>query len=250
MKTSVQALTVKLGVMGLAVGSLVSIGCRPSPTDPSNANSPEGSACPPATGMIADGNDNNNQVNITDGRGGYWYTFVDDGGDTQVTPEAGARGGTFQMSPGGANGTPFAARMQGTVGTAAEYPGAGMGMNFLDPKGFYDASKYKGISFFAKVGPGHGAGKVRLKVADVNTDPEGGVCSDCYNDFGESLTLSTEWQQFWIPFDRMRQEKGWGKPRKSSIDPTQLSAIQFQVKEAGKPFDVWVDEIQFTGCGG
>jgi len=25
-------------------------------------------------------------------------------------------------------------------------------------------------------------------------------------------------------------------------------AIQFQVNEKGKPFDVWLDDLAFTGC--
>ena len=70
--------------------------------------------------------------------------------------------------------------------------------SLLNPKGKYDASKYKGISFWAK-----GPGKVRFKTPDVNTAPEGDKCSDCYNDFGVDLYIAEQWQRYTIPFDRM-----------------------------------------------
>lgn len=214
------------------------------PTSAAVKTSPEGSPCPPE-GHIDDMEDNNNQTLVVDGRGGYWYTFVDDAGST-VTPTAGAQGGTFTQSPGGANGSQFAARMNGTIGTA-NIVYAGMGMNFVDPKGPYDASKYKGISFWARKGPGS-TPSVRLKIPDINTDPDGGVCSECFNDFGADLRLTDDWQQFTIPFDAMSQMKGWGRPRKSSIRPDHLYSIQFQVNDKGQTYDIYVDDLQFTGC--
>ena len=82
-----------------------------------------------------------------DNRGGYWYTFRDKKGTT-IEPVAGEDGGTFAMSEGG-HGSQFAARFHGKIGTGAPLFG-GMGMNFVDPKATYDASKYAGISFWAK----------------------------------------------------------------------------------------------------
>ncbi|NLE85951.1 MAG: hypothetical protein GX607_06085 [Myxococcales bacterium] len=237
-----------LAVAATAALVLATVGCgRVNPTSPDTEKLPEGTPCSAPTAVISDGEDNNNQVELHEGRGGYWYTFVDDSGST-VWPEAGAHGGTFEMSPGGANGTKYAARMHGSVGTGSVLF-VGMGMNFVDPKGQYDASKYGGISFWAKRGPGS-TNKVRIKVPDMYTDPDGGACSECFNDFGMDLTLTEEWQKYTIPFYAMKQQKGWGKPRKRSIDPTTLYGIQFQVSEPGQKFDVYVDEIQFTGCGG
>src|SRR5688572_8982379 len=94
-------------------------------------NSDEGRACPRDVGLIADGENNSNQIADIQNRGGYWYTFSDDEGST-VVPETGKRGGTFQMKAGGANGTKFAAHMSGTVaGGSAGY--VGIGLNFIDP---------------------------------------------------------------------------------------------------------------------
>ena len=209
-------------------------------------NSDEGRACPKDVGLIADGENNSNQIADIQGRGGYWYTFVDDAGST-VVPEAGKNGGTFAMTEGGADGSKFAARMTGTVGGGAKVF-VGMGLNFVDPKGTYDASRYKGITFKIKKGPGSHA-NVRLKVPDGQTDPDGKKCSECFNDFGLDMVVTDSWQEYTIPFTSMKQLKGWGS-RFDGIDPTTLYGIQFQVNDPGVPFDIWVDDIAFTGCGG
>lgn len=237
-----------LGLLVLASTVVLAAGgCRKkvSATSEEAKSSPEGRACPKEIGMISDGENSPNQVNPIKGRGGYWYTFLDKEGST-VTPQAGALGGTFEMAPGGASGTKFAAHMTGTV-ASAEIVYAGMGLNLVDPKGQYDASAFKGISFWAKKGPGSTA-KVRLKVPDMNTEPDGKVCTECFNDFGADLTLTDDWQQFTLPFTAMKQLKGWGSPHPPGVDPKTLYGIQFQVNEKGAKFDIWVDEVQFTGC--
>jgi endoglucanase len=223
-------------VLGLLLGA-----CRVNPTSPDLVNSPEGKACPPEAN-IEDGEDNNNQVLVQDGRNGYIYTYADTQGST-VEP---AGGGVFTMTPGGANGSQYALHMSGQLASASVVYAA-MGLNFVDPKGTYDASKYQGISFFAKKGPGS-VSKVRVKVSDKNTDPDGGVCGACSNDFGMMLSLSEQWQKFIVPFGALRQESGWGNPRPRSLSPEAVFAVQFAVNEKGKAFDVWVDDLAFTGC--
>jgi endoglucanase len=117
----------------------------------------------------------------------------------------------------------------------------------VDPKGPYDASAYQGISFWAKVGP-DGARKVRLKLPDANTDPDGKVCTECFNDFGVDLELSTKWEQYVVPFSQMQQLPGWGAPRPTGPDVSKLFGLQWQVNAPGAKVDLWVDDIQFTGC--
>lgn len=214
---------------------------------------PKPPALPPATeaakpcgpeALIDDGEDHDNQALVRQGRGGYWYTFVDDAGST-VEPLAGAHGGTFAMSEGGARGSSYAARFSGQVARGGTVY-VGMGCNFTEPKDAYDASRYAGISFFAKRGAG--LGTVRLKVPDVSTDPQGGLCSECYNDFGTELELSERWTHYVVPFSAMRQQPGWGSPRRSQLTPAQLYSVQFQVNSPGRKFDIWVDDLAFTGC--
>ena len=241
-------MTTDVLVFGLSALALVAgSGCRKriSATSEDVKSSPEGKACPASEGMISDGEANNNQVNAVKDRGGYWYTFVDKSGST-VTPTSGDQGGTFTMAPGGANGTQFAAHMTGQL-SSGDTVYAGMGLNFQEPKGAYDATAYKGISFWAKKGPGS-TGKLRLKVPDTNTDPDGKVCKECFNDFGMDLTLTDEWTQFVVPYIGMTQMKDWGSPRMPGVDSSRIYGLQFQVNEKGAAFDVWVDEIQFTGC--
>lgn len=238
----------KMSLVSLALGASLLAGCKHVPTDSAHENSKNGRACEKPEANIADGDDNDNQTVVIGNRGGYWYTFVDKVG-SDIWPVAGAKGGTFEMSPGGAEGSPYAAHMKGKIATGEGYPGAGMGMNFVDPKGGYDASQYKGISFWAKAGE-NSVKTIRLKVPDINTDPDGGVCSECFNDFGMDLTLTTEWQKFIIPYNKLTQMPGWGKPRKFGIDTQRMYGLQFQVDQQGADFDIWVDQIRFTGCEG
>jgi endoglucanase len=242
------SLWTKTSLVTLALGASLLAGCKHLPTDPSHEESSASRACAAKEANIADADDNTNQTFVIANRGGYWYTFVDKAG-SDIWPTAGAKGGTFEMSPGGADGSPYAARMKGKIAVAEGYPGAGMGLNFVDPKGGYDGSKYKGISFFAKASEAS-VKTIRLKMPDENTDPDGGVCSECFNDFGMDLTLTTEWQKFYIPFNKLTQMKGWGKPRKFAIDTQRMYGIQFQVDVQGAEFDITVDQIRFTGCDG
>ena len=223
---------------------LIAAGCRPPPTSAAIEQTPEGRPCS-ANAAIEDGENNDNQVLVQDGRSGYIYTFADTEGST-VEPVPGSSGGAFTMTSGGANGSAYAARMTGTTGNS-DITFAGMGFNFTDPKDPYDASRYAGISFWAKAGI-DSTRSIVFKITDVNTDPDGKVCSACYNDFSTTLRLSPEWQKYTIVFDVLRQEPGWGAPRPSGVARDSMYAAQFQVKDKGKPFDIWVDELQFTGC--
>ena len=194
-------------------------------------------------GMIDDGEDGNNQYLPVENRGGYWYTFIDKTGSTTVTPMAGEQGGTFAMTEGGANGSKFAANFKGKIGTGA-IVFSGMGVNLVDPKDKYDASKYAGIAFFAKRGQ-DSTGKVRLKVPDMNTDPDGAVCTECFNDFGGDLNLTEEWKQYIFPWKAMKQMPGWGNPRKPHITQAKIYGIQFQVNVPSANYDIYIDDLKF-----
>jgi endoglucanase len=232
--------------LSLIAGGALSVGCKVNPTNPSMENSSAGRACKSPEALICDSDDNDNQSAVAGGRGGYWYTFSDMLG-TEVWPLQGAKGGTFEMTPGGAENSPYAAHFKGQVVASDQPTQAGMGVNFVDPKGAYDASQYGGISFWAKAGPGS-VTSIRLKVPDSLTDPDAGNCSECFNDFGMDLMLSNEWQKYIIPFNKLTQLPGWGKPRGFSVNTSEIFGLQFQVNVAGKPFDIWVDQIRFTGC--
>jgi endoglucanase len=181
-------------------------------------------------------------VNDAGGRAGYWYTFLDKVGSS-ITPKTEAQGGKFAMSEGGANRSQFGAHAKGKIATG-EIVYSGLGFNFTDPKAPYDASKFEGISFWAKRGP-TSTGKVRLKVPDTNTDPDGKACSACFNDFGRDLSFTEEWTKYTIAFADMRQLGGWGAPRPPRIDAQKIYGVQWQVNQPGAAFDIAIDDVEF-----
>jgi endoglucanase len=136
-----------------------------------------------------------------------------------------------------------ARRITGTLASGGEVF-AGVGLSFPEP---VDASRYRGIAFLARRGPG-AAAHVRLKVPDVNTDPDGGVCTDCYNDFGISFQVTEEWTRYEAPFADLVQETGWGAPRPAAIDTSKLYGVQWQLAVAGAAVDLQLDQIEFLGC--
>jgi len=198
--------------------------------------------------VIDDGEDGNNQVIQQDGRAGYWYTAVDPDGTT-IEPQAGALGGTFTMREGGSNGSGFAACMKGFVPETSAKPSGLIGFNFTDPKEAYDASKYGGIAFWAKKAPDT-VGKVRMKIPDEDTDPQGGVCQECFNDFGMDLELTDNWTEYVIMWPDATQMPSWGNPRPPAILPDKLYGVQWQFGTRNQNFDMCFDDIAFVGCGG
>jgi len=222
------------------------LGCQPSAPDtpePVERLSHNDVRCL-VSAVIEDGENNDHQVLGRQGRSGYIYSFADD--DTAVEPVTGKKGGRFTMSEGGANGSAFAARIHGKTSTG-KLAFAGVGFNFVDPKGPYDASKHQGIAFYARAGDDQTT-HARLKVPDSSTDPEGGKCGECFNDFGADIELDATWRYFELPFSALRQMEGWGNPRPASIDKNQLYGVQFQVSAPGSEFDLWIDDLVFTGC--
>lgn len=194
-----------------------------------------------ARAMIEDGEDGDDQVLTRAGRGGYLYTYADEAGTT-VAPR-----GDFTMGRGGAGGSGGAIHVAGKLAAGGDAY-AGVGLGFVEPKGAYDASSYTGVAFAARRAPDT-TPYVRLKVPDVNTDPDGGVCTDCYNDFGVSMQLTEEWTRYEVRFADLAQEGGWGAPRPDAVDAAKLYGVQWQVSTAGAPFDVWIDDVTFLGCG-
>ncbi len=193
-------------------------------------------------GLIDDCEDGNNQILKQDTRAGYWYSAVDTEGST-IEPPAGS---AFPMTRGGAKGSGYAAHIKGKIAFSAK-PFAVLGFNFVDPKDVYDASKYAGFSFYAKRGAGSFP-KVRLKIPDVDTDPQGNVCKACFNDFGMDLELSEDWVEYVVTWGDTHQMPDWGDPRPPAIQPSKLYSVQWQVNTRSKEYDLWVDDIAFLGC--
>ncbi len=194
---------------------------------------------PPCGSMavIDDGEDGDNRVLQRDGRGGYWFSFVDSEG-SKIEPPS----GPFKMGEPGRDSA-RGARMRGHMASSGKSIYAGIGFSLADPSGPYDASRYTGVTFWAK-----GPGRVRFEMPDVHTAPAGGICSDCYNDFGVVLALESVWKKYTIRFDWLAQRPNWGDPF-PAIEPGQVIAMEWEFGAAGRDFDISIDDIAFI-CEG
>jgi endoglucanase len=196
---------------------------------------------PADDGLIDDFEDGNNQLASEAGRDGYWWPKVDTAGSTlEPTP--------FVPSEGANDGSETAIRVHGktTTGDPVIAWGAGFGVNLRDQTAIYDASKYAGISFKAKAAPGTST-SVRFNIGDINTHPNGQICTSCWNHFGKDLILTTEWKEYRIMFADTRQQPGWGVPRPISLTPSKLIEIDWQIGP-GRDYDIWVDDLTFLDC--
>jgi endoglucanase len=227
----------RLGFM--AVTLLPLGGCISSLTtsDDASAGPADAKSCP--TGSIDDLEDGNQQIAAHDGRAGYWYTFADEEG-TSIAPD-----GEFETTDQGAAGSKRAARIAGHTADGKNV-WAGMGFSFANPKLPYDASKYRGIAFYAR----HAKGStpvVKVRLSDTNTDPVGGKCKECWNDFGTQLVLTPEWKRYVLLFDEIAQEPGWGE-QKEAVASGELLELKWQIGTRNVDYDIWVDGIEFVGC--
>ena len=195
---------------------------------------------PAVDGLIDDYEDGNNQLASMGGRDGYWFSAKDEKGSTI----------DMRMEEPGAGGSEMALHVSGTTvpGTAeAGQWGSQVGVNFLSKTGgLYNGSKYAGISFKAKTGPGS-ARSVRFKIGDVNTHPDGGICKTCWNHFGQDLSLTPEWKPYTVLFTGARQEEGWGAPRPTALSPDKLITINWTIGP-GQTYDMWFDDVTFLEC--
>jgi hypothetical protein len=192
-------------------------------------------------GLIDDFEDGNTQSNVEGGRDGYWWPKKDKVGST-IDPNP------FAPSSGAGDGSDMAMHASGLTSSAEGAWGAGFGVNFLGggSSGVYDASKYAGITFKARVGPGTST-SVRFKIGDINTHEDGHVCKSCWNHFGKDLILTTEWKEYKIMFSEARQEAGWGDPRPLSVTPSKLISIDWSIGP-GRTYDIWIDDLAFIDC--
>lgn len=125
---------------------------------------------------------------------------------------------------------------------------AGVGVVFAEPKAPLDARGKKGIAFNARRAPGSAA-HVRFKIPDVNTDPAGGKCSECFNDFGIGFEVAEQWTRYEVTFAELAQESDWGNPRPPALDAAQIYGLQWQVAVPGATLDIEIDDVQWLDGG-
>jgi endoglucanase len=201
--------------------------------------------CPGATraardGLIDDLEDGDARAAPVGNRSGYWWVAKAD--HALVTTPAGA----FASSDGGALGSKKAVRFAGKTDPRDQW-GAAVGLNFLESGAFYDALRYAGVAFRIKASEPNV--NVRVKLPDVSSHPEGGVCTTgCWNSFGKDLVVGAEWQDVVVTWNELGQLPNWGDPRPPTITAGKIKNIEWAVSQ-GVDFDVFVDDVRFVECG-
>ncbi len=233
-------------------------GSAPAPTSQAASGAESGPAAPAlfcGKGksedlLIEDMEDNDNRTIVRDKMGGYWFSYSDDKG-SQITPKGNSTTTwckpppslLFPMASSGANGSKHAARFNGKlVSSDGQWAGVGLGLSDGKLSCQFDASAYKGVSFWAK-----GPAKIRLRIPDVNSHPDGGTCQKCYNDFGADLELSPEWKEYTVPFESMTQQRGRGEEQ-PGLAAAKIYGLQWEVSAPGAAYDISIDDVKFLGC--
>lgn len=238
-----RAAALMIAMTALTAGGCVGVSAkRPTVGDngvllPVFRNCPHG-LVPAADGLIDDFEDGNTSTAGVAGRGAYWFKSADPSGSFFDPDE-------MQMVDGGPDHPGKVLHVAGETSSAADAWGVLVGANFTTEK-TYDASRYVGISFKAKVGKG-ATQAVRLKIGDINTHPDMGVCKQCYNHFGKDMILSHDWKEYQVLFSTLTQEPYWGDPRPDSIVPGALFSFDFTTKP-GQKFDLWIDDVKLLDC--
>jgi hypothetical protein len=173
-------------------------------------------------------------------RRGNWTDFH----DASSAPMFPVPNSTFTMTYTGDVCRQYAAYVYGGPFSIS---GANFGFGLGAP---YDASAYKGFSFWAKMDGGTGP-YLRVAFPDKDTDPTAGICSanatvpsqQCWDHFGGRVTLSTVWTKYVILFSGLTQD-GWGY-HAAAFDPTTLFSVTFEIP-ANAIFGIWVDDVAFT----
>ena len=185
--------------------------------------------------LIDDFEDGDESLPSIDGRNGTWYWYNDGTEGSQFfdvvkTPDRPkskfglwTAGGDFQA--------------WGAV-TAVD----------LDTGGAYDASAYRGISFWARREPDMTA-SVRFQIADRYSDERGGFCNPdggpdgCWDHFGRFVSIGTEWQQYAYRWEELVQQ-GYGLDR-PGLDASAIYSLQFSYG-GGDVFELYVDDFYFV----
>jgi hypothetical protein len=123
--------------------------------------------------------------------------------------------------------------------------GATVGFGIGGP---YDASKYDGISFWAKIDSGSYG--LRVAFPDKDTSPDGGLCqgnvagNQCYDHYGYRITnLTTAWTKYTVYFNSLTND-GWGRSG-GGFDRSTIFEVQFQIPKDNK-FGVWIDDVSLV----
>ena len=199
------------------------------------------------TALIDDLEDGNPVIPMVGGRSGSWWISTDMTDGATVTPPGEAAPNPERIL-GKRCESEFGMRMtgQGFTNWGAVLSA---GFKYEDGLKTIDASAFRGVMFWARVGETHNS-PVRVQFQDSNTQPEGGMCNpepgsadECYNGWGvEVIPISTQWRLYKLDFSRMTQ-RDFGY-RADAIDTTALYGMEWNV-QPNTVFDLWIDDVWF-----
>jgi hypothetical protein len=124
-------------------------------------------------------------------------------------------------------------------------------------QGTVDATAYTGIQFYAIISTGTTG--ARLTVADLYTDPIGGLCKTnpppgdktaCFDHPGAQLMIGTTWMKYTIRFDSLTQ-LGFGNqsPLGAQFPRNAITLLKWDIgiPSTGPtaPWELWIDDLTF-----
>jgi hypothetical protein len=189
--------------------------------------------------LIDDMNDGDRFIPQVNGRAGAWKDSDDGTPGSTMFPDP---AGLFTMTNTGDACRKYAAYAYGgpfVDNSPVVYFGIG---------GPYDASKYSGISFWAKYDSGTSA-NLRVAFPDKDTQPDGGLCkssvpgNQCWDHYGKRIGLTTTWTKYDVFFNETSQD-GWGRTG-GGFDRSTIYEVQFQLPIDAK-FGIWIDDVAFV----
>jgi endoglucanase len=178
--------------------------------------------------MIDDMEDGDLSILSRDGRQGSWLAF-DDGSGTRTDLK------TQPVDrPGSKNALCISGQDFNTWGG-----GIRVWLNGIDTRELYDASRYTGITFWARGLPTD----FRINLVDDYSDPAGQKCASCYDHFHFTFTPNADWKQYTFKWSDAAQS-GSGDPQ-PHVCPSAMYAMQF-TWSANTAFDICIDDLAFT----
>jgi hypothetical protein len=267
-RISYSSLFILPGLLGIASASLIGGGCGGGGGGGGGGSTGTGGTpggLPPMDNLISNFEDTVGTV-VQAGsppRNGYWYSYNDMAAGCTQTPANGAMYAPEVPATFPSNGSASAFALHTTFTGCATW-GAGIGADlnqpsldggmYTGPKVRYNVSAYKGITFWAMAAAGSD-NKLRMKISmfkDVKVEDGGGcvesATNKCSDDYGWVFDLPTNgtWAQVNVVFSdttKFKQE-GWGAV--FAWDPTDVTSIQIQSRDAGESYDFWIDDMYFT----
>jgi predicted chitinase len=172
-----------------------------------------------------------------DGRAGTWADLHDTAAAATVTMAA-------EATTGGPPGNTRAIHYKGSA------PGGWGATLAATIANCYDASIYKGISFYIKGNPAAGNSQIKFSMHSPISEPApSGGCSmedsaagKCYDHFASVVNLTDQWQRVSLKWADLKQNCA-SDP--AYVPQAEILTLSFSILAPTAGFDFWVDNLSF-----